>query len=81
METQHSRWAEQQPPAGALPCLEKEEEEGTVNGSRANIAFQTSCLKDVAQRLMGRLETDERRKLWWGVAFMKPCWMKVSLVS
>lgn len=40
------------PPSGALPCLEKEE--GSVNGSRANIAFQTSCLKDVAQRPIGR---------------------------
>lgn len=51
-------------PSGAMPCLKKEE--GPVNGSRANTAFQTSCLKDVAQRPIGRLETDERKKLWWG---------------
>lgn len=47
-------------PSGALPCLKNEE--GTVNGSRANIAFQTSCLKEVAQRPIRRLETDERKK-------------------
>lgn len=55
-------------PSGAPPCLEKEE--GTVNGSRANIAFQTSRLEDVAQRPIGRLETDERQKLWWGSWFV-----------
>ena len=55
-------------------------EEGTVNGSRANIAFLTSCLKDVAQRPIGRFETDERKKLLWG-SWWNPAVADILFVS